>query len=122
MRSRAEITLGRAPEAARHARRFVDGVCANWHLADVVCDAEVVASELVENTLQHTDSAPCLSLEFDRETLTVAVADESGISAHVRPSGADGGFGLVMVARTASAWGCTPSAAGGKTVWARLHT
>lgn len=120
MRSRAEITLVRAPEAARQARRFVDGVCGDWHITALTPDAEVVASELVENTLQHTDSVPRLSLELGSDGLTVAVADDSSVPARVRPSGGDGGFGLVMVDKTAYTWGCTPSAAGGKTVWARL--
>lgn len=122
MRSRAEITLVRAPEAARQARRFVDGVCVGWHISALTPDAEIVASELVENTLQHTDSEPQLSLELDSDELTVAVADDSPVPARVRPSGGDGGFGLVMVAETARAWGCVPSETGGKIVWARLTT
>ncbi|GAA4661913.1 MULTISPECIES: ATP-binding protein [Amycolatopsis] len=120
MRSRAEITLGRSPEAPRRARRFVDGVCLDWRITSVTPDAETVASELVENTLRHTGSTPLLTLELDRGELTVAVTDDSPERAFVRAGGAQGGFGLRMVEQAAKDWGCTPSERGGKTVWATL--
>jgi hypothetical protein len=120
MRGHAEITLVRTPEAPRRARRFVDGVCLDWHITALTPEAEAVASELVENTLQHTASTPKLSLELSRGELTIAVSDESPAHAYVRTGGSRGGFGLMMVEQTARDWGCMPSASGGKTVWARL--
>lgn len=120
MRSHAEITLVRTPEAPRAARRFVDGVCLDWRITALTPDAETVASELVENTLQHTASRPRLTLELSCGALTIAVSDESSDRACVRTGGSHGGFGLMMVAGTADDWGCTPTGAGGKTVWARL--
>jgi anti-sigma regulatory factor (Ser/Thr protein kinase) len=120
MRSHAEITLVRTPEAAHRARRFVDGVCVDWHITSLTPEAETVASELVENTLQHTESTPTLSLELNRGELTVAVSDASPRCAYVRATRGRGGFGMLMVQETARDWGCTPSASGGKTVWARL--
>lgn len=120
MQSHAEITLVRTPEAARRARRFVDGVCVDWHITSLTPEAETVASELVENTLQHTESTPKLSLELNRGELTVAVSDDSPRRAYVRNANSRGGFGMLIVQQTARDWGCTPSADGGKTVWARL--
>lgn len=122
MCSHAEITLARTPDAPRRARRFVDGVCLNWRITSLTPDAETVASELVENTLQHTGSDATLSLELDRDELTIAVADDSAAPAYVRGSGSCGGFGMVLVEQTARVWGCTPARSGGKTVWARLTT
>ena len=120
MRSQAEITLVRTPEAARRARRFVDGVCMDWHITGLTPDAETVASELVENTIQHTRSAPRLRLVLDSGELTVAVSDDSPDRAFVRTGGGRGGFGMMMIEQTAKDWGCTPSPSGGKTVWATL--
>jgi anti-sigma regulatory factor (Ser/Thr protein kinase) len=122
MQSRAEITLVRAPESARQARRFVDGVCADWRITALIMDAETVASELVENTLQHTKSMPRLELELHDDELTVSVSDDNPARAYVREGGGRGGFGMLMVQQTAREWGCTPSGTGGKTVWARLVT
>ncbi|WP_236796917.1 ATP-binding protein [Amycolatopsis sp. GM8] len=120
MRSRVEITLVRAPEAPRRARRFVGGICLGWQVGVLAGDAELVASELVENTLRHTESMPKLSLELRRGELTIAVADDSPHRAYVRADGHPGGFGMVLIEQTARDWGCTPSDSGGKTVWARL--
>ncbi|GAB2958892.1 ATP-binding protein [Amycolatopsis acidiphila] len=120
MRSHAEITLARTPEAPRRARRFVDGVCLDWHLTSLTPDAETVASELVENTLQHTGSTPKLSLELNRGELTIAVSDDSPERAYVRDGGSGGGFGMLIIQRTAREWGCADRGSGGKTVWARL--
>lgn len=66
-------------------------------------DAELVATELVENALRHTDSAPRLRLELRRRRLSVEVADESPRPAVVR-EGLDlteTGIGLRMVAKVA---------------------
>lgn len=120
MQNRAEITLARSPDAARRARRFVDDVCAGWRLTALEDDAETVASELVENTLQHTTSTPRLALVQRPGGMTVSVSDRDPARAYVRQGDAHGGFGILMVARTATDWGCTPDITGGKTVWARL--
>lgn len=121
MRKCAEIILPRAPDAARRARRFVDDVCADLRLTALEDDAETIASELVENTLQHTASAPHLALEQRPGGLTVSVSDGDPARAYVRQGDACGGFGMLLVARTATDWGCTQRE-GGKTVWARLDS
>ncbi|HVV10336.1 ATP-binding protein [Amycolatopsis sp.] len=120
MQSRAEITLARAPESARSARRFVDGVCADWHLTELTPDVATVASELVENTLQHTSSTPMLSLELRDDVLIVSVSDDDPRGAHIRAADSEGGYGLLMVQQAARSWGCTRTEEGGKQVWAEL--
>lgn len=120
MRKCAEITLTRAPEAARRARRFVGDVCADWCLTALEDDAETIATELVENTLQHTASRPRLALEQQPGGLTVSVTDGDPARAYIREGDAHGGFGMLLVAKASAAWGCTPEGTG-KTVWARLE-
>jgi hypothetical protein len=85
-------------------------------------DAELVATELVENTLRHTDSAPRLRLELRRRTLSVEVSDGSRRPAVLR-EGLDlvaAGLGLRMITKVAKRWGSSRSRSGGKTVWALL--
>lgn len=120
MRRHTETTLVRAPEAARQARRIVAATCADWRINGLEADAEIVATELVENTLQHTESTPRLRLVLRDGALTVAVSDDDGAAAYVREAGERGGFGMLMVSRIARMWGCTRARAG-KTVWAVLH-
>ncbi|NKQ57160.1 ATP-binding protein [Amycolatopsis sp. K13G38] len=122
MRGRAELTLARSPDAARRARRFVDRICTDWRFPALCEDAETIASELVENTLQHTGSQPQLCLERRPDGLTISVSDDAPEHAYIRQADSYGGFGMLMVSKTAAEWGCTTAPAGGKTVWARLET
>ena len=113
----------RAPEAARQARRIVAAACADWRIGGLESDAEIVATELVENTLQHTRSIPRLRLVLRDGALTVAVSDDDSEAAHVREEESERGrgFGMLIVSRIARVWGCTRARAG-KTVWAVLPT
>ncbi|WP_410597033.1 ATP-binding protein [Amycolatopsis sp. lyj-23] len=121
-RQRAVRLLDRSPRTSARARAFVRGVCAEWMVPELAEDAELVATELVENTLRHTGSAPRLRLELRRGTLSVEVADDSARPAVLREELdlADAGLGLRMIAKVAKRWGSSRSGAGGKTVWALL--
>lgn len=121
-RRRVGRRLDRSSRTSARARGFVRGVCAEWRVPELAEDAELVATELVENTLRHTDSAPRLRLELRRGTLAVEVADESVRPAVLR-EGLDlavVGLGLRMVTKVAKRWGSSRSRSGGKTVWALL--
>lgn len=121
-RRRAGRWLARSPLASASARGFVRGVCAEWMVPELAEDAQLVATELVENALRHTDSMPRLRLELRRRVLTVEVADESSRPAVLR-EGLDrieAGLGLRMVTKVAKLWGSSRSGTGGKTVWAVL--
>jgi hypothetical protein len=121
-RRRAVQLLTPSPGASALARQFVTRVCAEWGVPETAEDALLVATELVENTIRHTLSAPQLRLELRRGIFTVAVADSDPHPAvlHERVDSADPGLGLKMVAQIARVWGCSRSWAGGKVVWAVL--
>lgn len=113
--------MTRAPDAGRQARHLVATACADWRIAEVESDAEIVATELVENTLQHTTCVPQLGLLLREGELTVAVSDDdpaTGFLADAR-SRLRQGLGTLLISRLARTWGCT-RAATGKTVWAVL--
>ncbi|MBE8518589.1 ATP-binding protein [Amycolatopsis sp. H6(2020)] len=122
VRRRVGRLLDRSPRTSARARGFVRGVCAEWMVPELAEDAELVATELVENTLRHTESAPRLRLELRRKTLSVEVSDESRRPAVLR-EGLDlvaAGLGLRMITKVAKRWGSSRSRSGGKTVWAQL--
>lgn len=123
VRKKARRLLGRSPRTSASAREFVRAICAGWRVPELAEDAQLVATELVENALRHTDSVPRLRLELRRRRLAVEVADdESSRPAMVR-EGLDlteTGLGLRMVAKVAKTWGSSRCRSGGKTVWAVL--
>jgi anti-anti-sigma regulatory factor len=121
-RARAVIELPPSPVSARRARQFARLTCRRWQVDDLAADAVLIITALVENTLRHTDSVAFVRLELRRGILTVAVSDDDPHEAILREQ-AGGGVaqtGLLMVSGIAKAWGCVPTMAGGKTVWATL--
>ena len=80
---------------------------------------QVIVTSLVENVLEHTDSAPGLRLEASGDAVTVAVEDGS----RFRPAHSearmttDDKTGLRMVETLCRVWGTAPTPSG-KTVWA----
>jgi hypothetical protein len=121
-RRRAGRLLARSPLASASARGFVRGVCAEWLVPELAEDAQLIATEFVENALRHTDSVPRLRLELRRRRLTVEVADASSRPAVLREGLdlIDAGLGLRVVTKVAKLWGSSRSGSGGKTVWAVL--
>lgn len=121
-RRRAVQLLMPSVHASALARRFVARVCAEWGVPEHREDALLVATELVENTIRHTLSAPRLRLELRRDVFTVAVGDDDPHPAvrHERVHSSDPGLGLQLVAQVARIWGCSRSWQGGKVVWAVL--
>ncbi|MFI5611976.1 ATP-binding protein [Amycolatopsis sp. NPDC051903] len=121
-RQRLRCEIERSPNAGREARAFVRTTCAAWGTPEFADDAALVASELVENAVQHTGCEPTLQLDLSRGRCTVAVGDDNPAPAllreSVRPAGP--GLGLRMVAQLARAWGSSPAWRGGKVVWAKL--
>ncbi|MBF6170674.1 ATP-binding protein [Nocardia blacklockiae] len=123
-RRRAMLRLARNLSGGRRARRFVNVTCERWGVPRLRADAGLVATELVENSLVHADSADDieLRLELRKGRLTVAVSDSDPREAVLREPGADaqGAGGLHVVARLARAWGCAPRWPAGKVVWVTL--
>ena len=101
------------------ARQTLD----RWHSPEVVDDALLVITELVENVVQHTDDGGKLTMRRHDDLVRIEVADSSRQIPQVR--GRDprriGGRGLLVVAAVTSDWG-TRSDEQGKTVWADIPT
>ncbi|MBL1075019.1 ATP-binding protein [Nocardia sp. 2] len=126
IRRRAELELIPAAESAQRARRFVAEVCERWGAPEVRADAQLIATELVENAFLHSVARGDIRvrLELRAELLTVAVCDDDPREAVLRepvPGGARY-YGLHVVARLARTWGCVPRWPHGKVVWAVLPT
>ncbi|EWM10736.1 ATP-binding protein [Kutzneria sp. 744] len=120
-RQLATVELPPAPGSPAAARRFVTEVLGRWRV-DVVDDACLIVSELVENAILHGGSSARLRLELRRGLLTVAVRDASDRRpARFEPSAAPtGGRGVFLVDALAKVWGTAPTWDGGKVVWAVL--
>jgi anti-anti-sigma regulatory factor len=109
--------------SASLARQYVRELCLEWEVPSCVESAVLITNELVENTLLHTYCAPSLRLELRRGLLTAAVYDDDpALAEPVGPDAGRGGRGgLALVAELSTAWGCSPTRAGGKVVWAVLR-
>jgi hypothetical protein len=114
-RLRDEVQLPAAATAAYLARDFTRQACGRWTTPEITAQAVLLTSELVENTLKHTDSAPTLRLELFPTQLTVAVRDDHPDLVHRAR-----GDGLTIVDRLSAAWGSYPTLSGGKVVWASI--
>lgn len=122
VRRRMHSTLYETTTAPSRARALTRQACDQWGIDELTSDTELVATELVENALKHTNSHPSLRLDLRRGILSVAVTDDSPTPAAQREltEHRDGGYGLRAVAQLSRVWGCTPTLAGGKVVWATL--
>jgi anti-sigma regulatory factor (Ser/Thr protein kinase) len=122
LRRRQEVQLPFSLATPRLARGFVRDVCARWDVLDLLDDAVLVASELVENAVRHAGSAPSLRLELRPTQFAIAVHDDDPTPPKPRPLTCDqpGGRGMPLVEAVCKAWGASPSTRGGKVVWAVL--
>ena len=121
-RRRRQVQLACDPASARMARQLVKRTCNEWGIPEMAADAMVVASELIDNMVQHARSPGRLRLELRRNMLTVAVTDEDSRLPQLRVPGlrAAGGRGLVLVDKLSRNWGTASQVGGGKVVWAVL--
>ena len=122
MRTRYE--LERDVSAPRTARDVVKDAVAE--LGSRAADARIIASELVANSVRHSDAPAArpieLEVEFDADFVKIEVCDAgSGYERDAvkqRRAGHDGGFGLLLVAELSDAWGVPGN--GGTCAWALL--
>ncbi|QRP50873.1 ATP-binding protein [Amycolatopsis sp. FDAARGOS 1241] len=120
-RQRARCEIESSQGAGHDARAFVRSTCAAWGVPELADDAALIASELVENVVQHTGCEPSLRLDLRRGWCAVEVPDDDPAPAFLRESvAAEPGLGLRMVAQLARVWGSSPAWRGGKVVWAVL--
>lgn len=119
----ARADFSPVPDSSTMVRRLVRQICLDWDVTQQVDDAVQIASELTDNAIVHGGVEPLqVRLEYRRGLLTVAVRDSNPRPAVLRedPEGGLAGFGLLLVAELAKAWGCAPDLQGGKVVWAVL--
>lgn len=106
--------------SVRDARGLIRSIMAD-QATDVRDVAVLLTDELVTNAVVHGGGRFVLSVELDRRTLRVAVADPSPASPKVlAPSiEQEHGRGMAIVASLATAWGADADGAG-KEVWFTL--
>jgi hypothetical protein len=117
-RRRARADLPAGVTSLHRSRELVSDWLTAWSQPDMIAVTKVIVTALVENVLEHTTSAPCVRLESDGRSVTVAVEDASPCQAGLReerlatrvPSG------LRIVDVLCRAWGNAPTSTG-KTVW-----
>jgi anti-sigma regulatory factor (Ser/Thr protein kinase) len=117
--------------APRTARALVGDAASAWHVHHLAPAAQLIASELVSNSVEHAGTAVDLHVTRMRNGLCIAVHDRDPrpVAPVDRPALAAGpvdplpvrGRGLSLVARTAQRWGCLTGTAD-KVVWAALVT
>jgi anti-sigma regulatory factor (Ser/Thr protein kinase) len=140
---REELVLASSTTAPAAARRFVREVCRSWRLRepddasggtwsdDLVDRAELLASELVTNAVLHAGARPAaggelrLLVDLRGRRLRLAVHDAARRLLPLAPSRrpdleAEGGRGLLLVDRLATAWGTYAAAGSGKVTWCIL--
>jgi len=121
---RTRYQLERDVSAPSTARDVVEDVVAE--LGSRAADARIIASELVANSVRHSDAPAArpieLEVEFDADFVKIEVCDAgSGYERDAvkrRQAGHDGGFGLLLVSELSDAWGVTGN--GGTCAWALL--
>jgi hypothetical protein len=119
MRHRARADLPPSLGSLGRSRELVAGWLMAWSQPKFIPVTKIVATTLVENVLQHTDSRPCVRLESDGVVVAVAVEDSSRAPAALREDVTETGApsGLRIMAAVCRMWGQAPTP-GGKTVWA----
>ncbi|HJT02013.1 MAG TPA: ATP-binding protein [Pseudonocardiaceae bacterium] len=110
------------PSAAAAGRQLVRDACADWSLPHECREtAELVATELVTNAVEHARSSSQLTVTYTGAVLHVSVRDYSASIPRPRPIDIDArrGRGLHLVAALAQNWSVDRHQ-DGKTIWASL--
>lgn len=126
----AGLDLPASPQSAREARLFATATLAEWRLADLADDVDLVISELITNALLHArgdrhstvGAGIRLDLEYAGDALVCRVGDGSPLPPAPEQAGdtAESGRGLLLVDALSAAWGWSHEACG-KVVWARFE-
>jgi len=111
------MTLHPHAKSVASARRFVTAV-----LAEIIDEArrrdvELLVSELVTNGVLHAATTMELVVHVQGDVVRVELVDQVDAAPRIRPEpGADGGFGLRIIAGLALKWGVEQHDHG-KSVW-----
>src|SRR4051794_40094958 len=118
----ATFTLQRDPTEVRQARQHVARAC-DGLMHDLVEIAQLLATELVTNALDHGAGEITLGITRSDHDLRIDVGDEGPgwpRATTPRPDQTRG-RGMLLVESMAAAWGVEPPAEKGKRVWFRLR-
>jgi anti-sigma regulatory factor (Ser/Thr protein kinase) len=116
----ASATFTPQHDAAHESRVLVRDFLNRQGASDLADDGELLISELVSNVVRHAHSPVEVDLHWEHDTLRADVRDGSSILPAVEDlAGADGGYGLRIVAAIARDWGVTQLEKG-KEVWFTL--
>ncbi|MFJ6437395.1 SpoIIE family protein phosphatase [Streptomyces sp. NPDC091416] len=112
------------PEGLSDARTMVRQALADWNMAELADDAELVTGELLVNVLLHTEGGAVLTLEVLPEPVRrvrLSVQDRSSAWPRRRTPGetATSGRGLLLLDAVATRWGIEPRGEG-KAVWCEI--
>ena len=114
------LRLPASPESARVARQAAE-IVARSAGADVErsFDVAVVTSELVSNAARVASETIVVRFEVSGTAIRIEVDDDGAGRPRLIDGSESGGFGLHLVDRLSSRWGCVVDF-GTKTVWAEL--
>jgi anti-sigma regulatory factor (Ser/Thr protein kinase) len=113
-----QLELPPTVDSPAKARRAIREACDHWGTSELVDVASLAISELVTNAVVHARTPILVMVEFDRASLTVAVADGDAHLPQLTWPGDDGesGRGVAIVDRLGATWGVQRTVLG-KTVW-----
>jgi anti-sigma regulatory factor (Ser/Thr protein kinase) len=119
MDERLETQLPGTTSAAAQARSFLRSALATWALDGFGEVTELLASELVTNSVVHVGGPLTLRVCATPERIRVEVDDRDATEPYVIAVGdeSEHGRGVVIVDELASRWGSEHRVGGGKTVW-----
>ncbi|MCD0481757.1 serine/threonine-protein phosphatase [Streptacidiphilus sp. ASG 303] len=105
------------PSAVAQARELVTAQLAAWGLEELAFTTELIASELVTNSIRYAGAPVGLRLIRDR-VLVCEVSDPSQTQPRLRHARLtdEGGRGLFLIAQLAHRWGSRYTRSG-KTIW-----
>jgi two-component sensor histidine kinase len=82
----------------------------------------LLVSELVTNVVEHTASAPVVTLRIEPDLIVINVEDAStSLPVGEAPDAGLRGLGLAVVENLADSWGVRAKQNGGKIVWAAIR-
>ncbi len=119
VRQRCTVTLKAEPVAVPTTRDILRAALRGWGVDDHADDACLVATELVNNAVQHSLGVTMTASPAPDGKVTLEVRDDSPAPPVTQDASPDSeaGRGLLIIDALASVWGWHPIN-GGKIVWA----
>ncbi|GAA1240006.1 hypothetical protein GCM10009665_33600 [Kitasatospora nipponensis] len=112
------------PECVRQVRRMVTAALRDWRLEHLRDDAELLASELATNAIQHARDEWPIRLAVVRHETSLSLAARGHSLGAPRTGAAtsdqENGRGLLLIAHIAGSWHCEVHPDGSKTVSCHL--